>query len=284
MPVWFITGCSSGFGSEIAKAALKRGDDVIATARNADKLSELKALGALTLSLDITSPMDKLSAAVEEGIKAFGTIDILVNNAGYILQGAIEEASLPEMHAQFNTNFFGHMALTQAVLPHMRAQRRGVIANVGSIAGRAGGAGFGYYAASKFALAGATESLAAEVAHLGIRAVLIEPGYFRSNFLGADARVAAARRIPDFDAVMDPLRDFLHRTDRTQPGDVVKGAGLIVEALTGSARCEGKVLPARLLVGRDAVRFVDGVLLKSKRDVDQWAELSSSTDHDDVQA
>ncbi|RDW85166.1 hypothetical protein BP6252_02756 [Coleophoma cylindrospora] len=284
MGVWLITGCSSGFGLEVAKAALAHGDQVIATSRDVSKLSELRDLGAATLALNISASSDVLNQFAAEAVKIYGKIDILLNNAGYILEAAVEEATMDQVKAQFATNLFAHIAVTQAFLPYMRAQRSGVIANMGSIAGWTGIAGGGHYCASKFALVGITETLRKEVSHLNIKVTIIEPGYFRTNFLtpGLGNRTIGERIIDDLKPVMDPFRAMLGAADHKQPGDVKKGAQLIVEALTGTGRCAGKELPCRLLLGKDAVDLCSGVVEDLRKDIEEWRELSTSTDHDDV--
>lgn len=191
------------------------------------------------------------------------------------------EISDEEAKAQFNTNIFGQLAVTRAVLPYMRERKSGVIANMGSIGGWQAGSGMGLYCSSKFAMVGITESLRDEVKHLGIQVVCIEPGYFRTNFLSGGHRFTAKKVIDDLKPVMDPRRNTLNQVDRQQPGDPVKGAKLIVEALTQSGRCKGKELPPRLALGKDAVGFMNMVLEKEKKVLDEWAELSISTDHDE---
>jgi len=281
MAVWLITGCSSGFGDEVAKAALARGDKVIATARNASKLSSLADLGATTLSLDITASDSEIQSVIRKAVSVYGAIDILLNNAGYILEGAVEEASSEEILAAFNTNVFGHMTVTRAVLPVMRAQKSGVVATMGSIAGWRGGAGSGYYSAVKFSVAALMEALRDEVSPLGIQALVIEPGYFRTNFLGAGAKTSVKLDIDDYRPVMSAVKQALVQYNGKQPGDPVKGAQLIVEALTGSGRFEGKKLPVRLALGSDAVKVIAEVIDGRKRELDEWTELSKTTDIDE---
>ncbi|KAL3419203.1 retinol dehydrogenase [Phlyctema vagabunda] len=283
MAVWLITGCSSGFGDEITKAALEHGDKVIATSRNVSKLANVKSLGAATIALDINGSQTDVDATIAEAIKFYGKIDILVNNAGYALIGATEEASDEEAKAQFDTNVFGLMSVTRAVLPYMRAQKSGTIANMGSIAGWAASGGIGYYCASKFAVVGLTEALREEVAHLNIKATVIEPGYFRTNFLNADLgnKTVAKKTIDDFKPVMDPIKDAFVQYDRAQAGDPKKGAQVIVEALTGTGRAAGKSLPARLPLGKDAAEFIAGTTERHRKELDDWKELASSTDHDE---
>ena len=184
-----------------------------------------------------------------------------------------------EAKDQFDTNVFAQMSVCRAVLPHMRAQKSGVICNMGSGLGWKGNIGCGWYCATKFAMAGLSQSLREEVAHLGIQVVLIEPGHFRTNFLSAGHRVRASGNIDDLKPVLDPLRGIFNAIDQHQPGDPVKGARLIVDALTGRGQCEGKRLPARLVMGTDIVALVNGVLDQSKKDLDEWTELSVSTDY-----
>ncbi|CAM6095971.1 unnamed protein product [Calypogeia fissa] len=280
--VWLITGCSSGFGNELARAALGRGDKVIATARNAAKLESLKAAGASTLALDITAGDAKVQKVVDEAVRMVGRVDILVNNAAYILQGAVEESSDEEVKAQFETNVFGQLTVIRAVLPHMRAQKSGVIANFGSIGGWRGGIGGGIYAATKFALVGITEALRLENAHLGIECTVIEPGYFRTNLLSGGSKVNTEKIIDDLRQVMDPVKKSYTAINQKQPGDPAKAAQLLVEVLTKSGRCEGRPLPLRLLLGRDAVGYCKAILEQQTKSLNEWAELVSTTDHDDV--
>ncbi len=184
-----------------------------------------------------------------------------------------------EAKAQFDTNVFAQMSVSRAVLPHMRAQKSGIIGNMGSGLGWKGNIGCGWYSATKFAMAGLSESLRDEVAHLGIQVVLIEPGHFRTNFLSAGHRVKATSVIDDLKPALDPLRGIFNAYDQHQPGDPVKGAGLIVDALTGRGQCKGRTLPARLAVGSDSVAIVQGVLEDSKKSLDEWADLSVTTDY-----
>ena len=171
------------------------------------------------------------------------------------------------------------MSVSRAVLPHMRARKSGTIGNMGSGLGWKGNIGCGWYSATKFAMAGLSESLRDEVAHLGIQVVLIEPGHFRTNFLSAGHRVKAASVIDDLKPALDPLRGIFNAYDQHQPGDPVKGAGFIVDALTGRGQCMGRTLPARLAVGSDSVAIVQGVLDHSKKSLDEWVDLSVTTDY-----
>ncbi|KAL8651373.1 MAG: hypothetical protein Q9210_003292 [Variospora velana] len=209
--VWLITGCSSGFGQEIAKAALANGDQVVATARNPTKLKDLDALGAKTFALDVVADDDKLKDVVASDVKATGQIDVLVNNAGYILTGAVEECAVLD---QFETNVFGCLNVIRAVLPHMRAQRSGVIANLGSIGGWVGTPAAGLYCASKAAVTNFTESLRKEVQDLGIEVTAIEPGYFRTGFLSSGHKSRAANVIADYEPALKENMAGLAAYDR----------------------------------------------------------------------
>ncbi|KAL5375207.1 hypothetical protein DPSP01_011411 [Paraphaeosphaeria sporulosa] len=280
MAVFLITGTSSGFGSQIAKQALQAGHKVIATSRDAGKLSELKDLGAATLSLDINASEADIQNTIKEAAAIYGTIDILVNNAGYIWEGAVEEASAAEIQATFHTNVFAHVAVTQAVLPYLRAQKSGTIAFMGSIAGWEGGVACGLYCGVKFAVAGIAESLREEVASFGIKVTVVEPGYFRTNFLASGSKFLAKNPIADYEPVLAPIKGAFQAFNGNQPGDPVKGAQLIVEALTGTGRAEGRELPRRLLIGPDAVGFVTGVIEKETKSVEAWKDLSVTTNLD----
>lgn len=280
--VWLITGCASGLGREIALQALERGDIVVATARDPSKLSDLASRGAITERVDVTDSDDNLTAAVKNiTSKTGGRIDILVNNAGYILAGCVEEASRDEAQAIFDTNVFGQLNMIRAVLPIMRAARSGVVANLGSIGGWRGTPGAGLYCATKACATILAESLRAEVAHLGIKVTAVEPGYTRTNFLVPGHQLRSSRTIEDLSegAIKDTLAAF-DSYSLNQPGDPVKASKLIVDALTASGSCQGRELPPRLLVGRDAYGVVGEVIEKHKADMKLWEDLATATDCD----
>jgi NADP-dependent 3-hydroxy acid dehydrogenase YdfG len=176
--VWLITGCSSGFGQAIAREALCRGEQVVAASRRLSSLKELRDLGAATLALNVCDTDEVVSKAVVEAHSRYGRLDILVNNAGYILEGTVEACSSDEVAAQFEVNVFGALRVTRAVLPYLRAQRAGVVCNMGSIGGWRGTPVGGLYCATKWALAGVTQSLKAEVQDFGIEVVIVEPGWW----------------------------------------------------------------------------------------------------------
>ncbi|POS80448.1 serine 3-dehydrogenase [Diaporthe helianthi] len=282
--VWLITGCASGLGHEIALQALERGDIVVATARDPSKLSDLASRGALTARIDVTDTDENLAAAVNSittSETTGGRIDILVNNAGYILAGGVEEASRAEAQAIFETNVFGQLNMIRAVLPVMRAARSGVVANLGSIGGWHGTPGAGLYCATKACATILAESLRAEVAHLGIKVTAVEPGYTRTNFLVPGHKLRSGRTIEDLGvgAVKETL-DALDAYSLNQPGDPVKASKLIVDALTASGSCEGRELPPRLLVGKDAYGVVRGVIETHEGNMKLWEDLATATDCD----
>ncbi|KAM5346095.1 hypothetical protein ACJ41O_009100 [Fusarium nematophilum] len=279
--VWLITGCTSGFGQAIALAALARGDTVVATARDPRKIADLAAKGAIVERLDVTDTDENLAAVVDSLLsKTGGRLDILVNNAGYILSGGVEECSREEVQATFSTNVFGQLNVLRAVLPVMRKQRGGTVANLGSIGGWHGTPGAGLYCATKSCAAIISESLRLEVAHLGIKVVCIEPGYFRTNFLAPGHRVRANKVIDDMGEGVNGTFKALDAFDRQQPGDPVKGAALIVEALTGTGRAAGRELPPRLVVGRDAYQIISGNLETNKANLESWKDVTTTTDCD----
>ena len=278
--VWLITGCSSGFGQEIALAALAHGDTVVATARDPTKLAQLAERGAITEQLDVLDSDEKLSSRIDAIVKKTGGIDILVNNAGYILAGGVEECSRSEVEAQFSTNVFGQLNMIRAVLPVMRKKRSGVVANLGSIGGWAGSPAAGLYCATKACATILAESLRQEVSHLSIKVTSIEPGYTRTNFLSSGHKTMAANRIADLAAGVDGTYAGLEAYNHNQPGDPQKGAKLIVEALTGTGRCEGRELPVRLSLGSDAYQFVSGHIDRYKKELESWKDLTTTTDCD----
>ncbi|KAL4804850.1 hypothetical protein BDV18DRAFT_161944 [Aspergillus unguis] len=281
--IWLITGGSSGFGREIALAAAQNNDTVVVTSRDPTKLTSLAAQGIIPRHLDLSSSDSTIQQVISEVESSVGPIDILVNNAGYILEGAVEETSDDELTALFDTNVFAQMRILRAVLPSMRSRRTGVVANIGSIGGWYGAPAAGFYCASKAAVAMYTEALHHEVAHLGIKVTCIEPGYFRTDLLAGEHKVTVQGNIPDLDAATKEARGAMAAFNHRQPGDPVKGARVIVEALTGSGRCEGRGLPARLALGRDAMAAIGGSLAREREMLDGWEEIITSTDCDDVE-
>ncbi|KAL5047120.1 hypothetical protein BDW71DRAFT_206937 [Aspergillus fruticulosus] len=277
--IWFITGCSSGLGRELAIAAAQHDDTVIATSRDVSKLADLVPLGVIPKTLDIRADDTEIQAVIDDVGASIGPIDILINNGGISSRG--HDAGI---HATFDVNVFSQIRLLRAILPSMRARRAGVIANLGSIAGRNGTPAARFQCASKAAIALYTESLRHEIAHLGIDVTCIEPGYFRTNFLTTSGghKITAQKRIADLDAGTRGVCEALAAYSLPQPGDPVKGARVIVELLTRSGRGEGRRLPGRLALGRDAIVKIGESLKREGEMLDSWRDIITSTDCDDV--
>jgi NAD(P)-dependent dehydrogenase (short-subunit alcohol dehydrogenase family) len=269
--VWLITGCSSGLGHALAVSVLERGGNVIATARDAGTLADIKnrwPSNVLLCPLDVTRP-DTIASAVAEALAWKGRIDVLVNNAGYGIVGAIEEVDEDEAKAAFDTNFFGVYRMTRAVLPSMRSRGAGHIVNLSSMLGHTSAAGFGLYSAVKFAVEGLSEALAKEVAPFGIGVTIVAPGPFRTAFRGRGLHMALPRAPYD-----ETLRDFrrnLMESDGQQPGDPRRGGDLIIDAVNADAP------PLRLILGEPALRQVRAKLASVAADMDQWERASIAT-------
>jgi NAD(P)-dependent dehydrogenase (short-subunit alcohol dehydrogenase family) len=277
--VWLITGASRGFGALIARDALLRGDRVIATARNPQTV--IDALGEqanlLALKLDVTSEADA-QAAAKQAVARFGRIDVLVNNAGYGLLGGVEEASADEVKKQFDTNVFGLLHVTRAVLPTLRAQGSGHVINISSIGGYASHQGWGIYCATKFAVEALTEALHTELAPLGVRATVVEPGFFRTDFLNADSVVSTSNRIAQYADSVGVMRTLMAGANHKQPGDPAKLATAILK-LADDANP-----PLRLALGSDTVARIQQKNQSVEAELQQWLAVSTSTNHDDVTA
>lgn len=273
MTTWLITGCSTGLGRSLAEAVLAAGHNAVVTARDVAKVLALAAQYPATAhaaALDVT---DKAQVAdvVGDAEKRFGAIDVLVNNAGYGYRAAVEEGDEQDAANLFGTNFFGTVSMIKAVLPGMRARRSGTILNISSIAGRLAAPGSGYYSASKFAVGGMSDALRKEVAPLGIRVTIVEPGAFRTDFAGRSLQQAKAK-IDDYAATAGPRRKENDKTHGTQPGDPKRAAAALLD-LVGRSE-----LPARLLLGSDAVKIVGNEVDSQRREIDAWRELSVSSD------
>lgn len=273
MRTWFITGASRGFGALIAKEALNAGDAVVATARNPQ--SAIDAIGdhpnLLALPLDVTSEAQAREAAAA-AVKRFGRIDILVNNAGFGLLGAVEEASAEEVERLYRTNVFGLLGVTRAILPHMRHQRSGHILNLSSVGGYRSGAGFGVYCSTKFAVEGISEALAQELAPLGIKVTIIEPGYFRTDFLDASSLAVSPVRIDDYAETAGATRARAAEVSHNQPGDPAKLAPAIVRLVNEANP------PLRMAFGSDTVAAIEAKNAFVADELARWHDLSISTD------
>jgi NAD(P)-dependent dehydrogenase (short-subunit alcohol dehydrogenase family) len=268
---WFITGASSGFGRAFAAHALERGYDVVATARNVAKLEDLAKQDperVLTLELDVDRS-GAAEGALAAAIARFGRIDVVINNAGYGIVGALEETPETELRAIMETNFFGAMAVIRAALPILRAQGGGAIVNISSLGGQLSFAGFSAYSASKFALEGASEALAQEVAPFGIKVLIVEPGAFRTDFAAASLRHMPT--VEAYQAIVGPTRSFARRMDGTQEGDPRKAAAAIEQALDAEAT------PLRLQLGADSVAAVRSHAETLLADMGKWEHVSHGT-------
>ncbi len=276
-PVWFITGCSTGFGNEIAKAVLQRGWRVVATARNPDSLNEL-ATGSkanlLTLPLDLEKA-DQISDAVAKALHHFGRIDVLVNNAGYGYLAAIEEGEDEAVRKLFEANFFGLVDLTKAVLPGMRLQGSGNIVNLSSIGGLTSFAATGYYHAAKYAVEGLSESLALEVGPLGIKVTIVEPGPFRTDWAGRSL-LESKTVIPDYDKTAGERRRQSKERSGKQQGDPVRGAEAIIKAVTSENP------PLHLLLGKPAIGLAEKKIALLQKDFADWKDLTLSADYPEL--
>lgn len=273
-PVWFITGCSTGFGRELARYTLDRGYRVAVTARRPADVADLAAGHdgrALVLPLDVTKP-DEIAAAVEAAQAKFGRIDVLVNNAGVGYFGAIEESDDAEVRRMFEINFWGLANMTRAVLPGMRARRSGHIVNISSMGGVRGAPAVGFYNATKFGLEGLSEALAQEVAPLGVKVLIVEPSGFRTDWAGRSANQARSP-IADYDSTAGARQRQIRGYSGKQPGDPARAAAAIVKAV------EAADPPLRLMLGKAALAAGRAKIEALRRDFEGWAEVTEGADY-----
>ena len=273
---WLISGASRGLGRALAEEALRRGDRVALGARAPQAVAELAERfpgRALAVALDVTDAAG-CERAVASALEGFGELDVLVNNAGYGLLGAVEEVTEQEIRRQFETNFFGALALIRATLPHLRTRGRGHIVNVSSEAGYAARAGFGVYAASKFALEGLSEALAQELGPLGIRVTIAEPGPLRTDWVGPSL-VRSAAVIEDYGASSGRMRAFAAGFHGHQRGDPAAAAAAIADVVAAPAP------PLRLVLGAGALREWRLKLAAVARELDAWEPVAIGVDRDD---
>jgi NAD(P)-dependent dehydrogenase (short-subunit alcohol dehydrogenase family) len=272
-PVWLITGCSTGFGRELAKLVLARGWRAVVTARKPDQVKDI-ADGhgdrALVLPLDVTRP-EQIADVVAQAKQRFGRIDALVNNAGYGYLAAIEEGEDAEVRSMFETNVFGLVDMTKAVLPTMRAQQSGLIVNVSSIGGLSSFAATGYYHGTKYAVEGISESLAIEVKPLGIDVLIVEPGPFRTNWAGPSIKQSATR-IDAYDTTAGERRKQTEARSGNQPGDPVRAAQAIIDAALSDTP------PLRLVLGKMALELARKKLDFMRGDFDRWESTTLGAD------
>lgn len=288
IPVWFVVAASSGFGREVAIKALERGHTVVATARKADRIQDLADAGAHIMTFDVTSPASDIDAVAQQVFKQHSRIDYLVNTAGYVLEGAAEEVSPQEIYECFNTNVFGIMNTLRVFLPRIREQPlapdgiRSTILTFGSLASWKSGASYSVYAMTKSCASSLAESLREELSPFKIRATAVEPGYFRTSFLKPGVIVKSQHRIAAYDDEQTPsgqLRKQLSIMDGNQPGDVSKGANVIVDVVTGSGAADGQELPLRIVLGSDCYTVVREKCSQTLAILDQWDDIIKSTDH-----
>lgn len=273
-PVWFITGCSTGFGRELARLILARpGWRAVVTAREQARVADLVADAGdrgLALDLDVTRP-EQVRAAVQAAEARFGGIDVLVNNAGYGYQATVEEGIDQEIRDQFEANVFGLFALTRAVLPGMRARRRGHVMNITSVGGLIGFPGSGYYAATKHAIEGWSDALAAEVGPLGIKVTCVEPGPFRTDWAGRSLRQTQTR-IEDYKETAGKRLAMTAGNSGKQPGDPIRAGEAMI-------RIAQEVNPPRhLVLGAFGVNAVTSKLRERLAEIESWREVGVATD------
>ena len=271
--VWFITGCSTGFGRELSKQLLENGYRVAVTARNVEQVQDLVEINnenAIALELDVTDKK-QVTDAIAKAEAHFGRIDVLVNNAGFGYFGAIEESDEREVRAMFEANFWGLSEMTRAVLPKMRERKSGTIVNISSIGGFVGFPGVGYYNATKFAVNGFSEALQKELKPLGIDVIIVEPSGFRTDWAGRSAN-DATKEIDDYAETAGANKDAIRGYSGNQPGDPVRAAKAIVAAV------EAENPPKNLLLGKAALKNARLKLDNLKEEFDAWAETSEGAD------
>ena len=275
MSNWLITGCSTGLGRALADAVIGTGHNAIVTARNVSGVADLAETTperVLAVALDVTRP-DQVVSAVQQAEERFGGVDVLVNNAGYGYRAAVEEGDDADVRTLFETHFFGTVAMIKAVLPGMRACRRGAIVNISSIGAQLTPVGSGYYSAAKAAIEGLSGALRGELAPLGISVTIVEPGAFRTDFAGRSL-AQSANVIDDYAATAGQRRKERDTMHGNQPGDPAKAGAAIVAAV------ESPEPPAFLLLGADALAAYRYVADKRAKDIANWEQLTTSTDFD----
>ena len=270
--VWLITGCSTGFGRELAKYVLQTGDKVAVTSRNPEDIKDIvdREDNAIAIQLDVTKP-DEIKAAVKQTMDEFGRIDVLVNNAGIGYFGAVEESEDAAVRRMFEINFFGLAKMTQEVLPVMRKQRSGHIVNIASIGGLRAFPAVGFYNATKFAVDGLSEALAKEVAPLGIKVTIVAPSGFRTDWAGRSAEDSPIV-IEDYHETAAQNQSAIRGYSGNQPGDPERAAKAIVKAV------ESEDPPLRLLLGAAAMKGARAKLEELKKDFDAWEETTVNAD------
>jgi NAD(P)-dependent dehydrogenase (short-subunit alcohol dehydrogenase family) len=276
-PVWFITGCSTGFGRELARHTLELGYPTVVTARNPAQIEDL-AKGhegnALLLKLDVTEP-EEIESAVKAAVERFGRIDVLVNNAGIGYFGSFEESEMDEVRKMFEINVWGLANMTRAVLPTLRKQRSGTVVNISSQGGLVANPAVSFYTATKFGVEALSEALSKEVAPLGIKVLIVEPGPFRTDWAGRSANETAST-IEDYRSTSGQRAQMIREISGNQPGDPVRAAKAIVQAV------EAKDPPLRLLLGKQALQNARNKIADLQHDFDAWEKVTLGADFPEV--
>ena len=275
--VWFITGSNSGFGRSLTEAVLAKGDKVVATTRHPEEIEDLVKQYTDTVKvvrLDITDK-EEIGKAIDTALQTFGQIDVLVNNAGFGTLGAVEEISDDKVRYQFEVNCFGTLNLTKAMLPHFRQRKSGHILNVSSVGGFTSFPGTGIYCATKFALEGYSEALAKEIAPLGIKLTLIEPGAFRTEFAG-DSLATPDEQIDDYEETAHKFVNMQSEMSGEQPGDPDKAAQGMIKVV------ESDNPPMRLVLGEDALEATRQKIETFQKELNEWEDVTLSTSFEDA--
>ena len=276
--IWFITGSNSGFGRSLTEAVLDKGDKVVATTRHPEEIEDLVQQYPDTVKavpLDITKA-EEISSAIDTALSTFGQIDVLVNNAGFGTLGAVEEISDEQVRNQFEVNCFGTLNLTKALLPHFRQRKSGHILNVSSVGGFTSFPGTGIYSATKFAIEGYSEALAKEIAPLGIKLTLVEPGAFRTEFAGDLA--TPDNPIDDYEETAHKFVKMQEEMSGEQPGDPDKAAQAMIEVV------ESDNPPMRLVLGEDALKATRQKIETFQKELDEWEDVTLSTSFEDAKS
>lgn len=274
--VWFITGASRGLGLQITKAVLASGNKVVATVRSTpEELAvQLNSKNLHVVTLDVTREI-QAQKAVREAIATFGQLDVLVNNAGFGLLSAVEEATDQAIRHMYETNVFGTLNVIRAALPYLRQQRRGHIINLSSVGGLVGSPGWGLYASTKFAVEGFSEALSKELAPLHIHVTVVEPGYFRTDFLDFTSLNTGTRVIEDYAGTVGKMRARASEVNKKQPGDPRKLAAALVRI------AQSATPPLHLPLGKDALESYQAKTAHFQNDIDAWQEVILGTDYDE---
>jgi NAD(P)-dependent dehydrogenase (short-subunit alcohol dehydrogenase family) len=274
---WFITGSSRGLGRSLTEAVLAKGDNVAATARNPEQLNDLVEKypnQILPIKLDVTQ-YDEVYDAVAAAVSHFGRIDVLVNNAGFGIVGAAEAFTEEQVRSQLETNLYAPIEITRAVLPYMRKQRSGRILQISSIGGRVGNAGVSIYQAAKFGLSGFSESLAKEVAPLGILVTCVEPGGFRTDWAGASMTYAPV--LEGYESTVEQRTELFKSGKFVPMGDPDKAAKVMLDLVENSEP------PMHLVLGSEAIGMLKNADAQRTAEMEKWLQVSISTDHDDAE-